>query len=158
MDRQSLWESLVKRFAKCRVAALVGVAGNCLTQEYLYRILEEPLFRELVEAVHTTQGEYPPTRGWRVLAKREQGESLLLLSGGQGAPAVGTVLRATLPAGRDLRPAGNQLCEFAVASVEAAAQPLGLEAAAYWVKVQWRYRPDQLIPNEWKQISAPLAG
>ncbi len=140
LSREELISAAERGFRKQELAPLIGVAGECLTQESLYSLFEEPLLRSLL---HGAEGPPLPAAGeWLLLSHRAGGSEVLFWGHGTGGMEKGKILVA----------AGAR-SECAVAEVK---QSLKLvEGQQYaWVKVDWRYPPDREIPTAWREKSA----
>lgn len=144
IEREQLIAAASVGFRKLELAPLVGVAGECLTQDSLYSLFEEPLLRGILQGV---EGPTPATLGeWLLLTHRAGGAEVLFMGRGTGPMQAGKILVA-----------GTARSEFAVAEVKQALAPTGSGADELhfsWVKVDWRYPPDREIPTVWREKSA----
>lgn len=152
VSRETLQSSAATGFAQMKLSPLVGVAGEGLSKESLFSLLEEPLLQGLFAEV---KGQEMPPEGEWLLLTHSQGGNELTLWGHKVAP---------LRSGEVLSGVSEQKkgrAEFAVASV---AQSLSSEhdsseKSSYCrVKVDWRYPPGREIPTRWIQKSASPAG
>lgn len=158
LPRERLLEATGEAFRQLKMSPLIGIAGEGLSQESLYGLLEEPLLRRVLDQA---EGQEPPPAGeWLLLAHSGSGSELSLLGHGVTVPKVGTILNG-------IEKSGKGRAELAVSSelaVSEVCQTLrdGSEsdggAIFCRVKVDWRYPPDREIPTKWKEKTSSLAG
>lgn len=150
LPRESLMQSFAQGFRQLKLSPLIGVAGEGLSQESLFGLLEEPLLRGFLDQV---EGQPEPPEGeWLLLAHAKAGAELSLLGHGVEAPKVGTILSGVASKGR---------AELAVSEVCQTLRPDGEQSEKDLfcrVKVDWRYPPDREIPTRWVQKNSSSAG
>lgn len=152
IPRETLIAAATLGFRQLKLSPLLGVAGECLTRDSLFSLFDEPLFGSILDQV---KGQAAPAPGdWLLLAHREAGTQLLFYGNGTEPMRVGQIMRGQV-AGQTAK------SELAVAEIKQTAHPQRDSQAAEvfcWVRVDWRYPPERLIPTVWKEKSAMSAG
>jgi hypothetical protein len=152
VSREKLLAATAAQLRARKLSAVIGVAGECLTRDSLYGLLDDPLLAGILDQVH---GQAPPPEGHWLLLGHRTGANEVLLYGHSVEPLrEGEIVHSqSSGAGRP--------SELAVAEVKQQLQPAGMTDSAEqfcWARVDWRYPPEREIPTLWKQKSASSAG
>lgn len=152
VPRESLIASVTLGFRQLKLSPLLGVAGEGLTRDTLFSLFDEPLLTSILDQV---KGQAAPERGdWLLLAHREGGAELLFYGHGTEPMRVGQIMKGQVT-GQTAK------SELAVAEIKQTVQPArdpGGPEMFCWVRVDWRYPPERLIPTIWKEKSVLSAG
>ena len=152
VSRETLQASAASGFADLKLSPLVGVAGEGLSKDSLFSLLEEPLLQGLFGQVKSQ--EAPADGEWLLLTHSQGGGELTLLGHKVEPLRTGSIL-----SGISDQKKGR--AEFAVSSVTQSLEADGgsSETSSFCrVKVDWRYPPGREISTRWKQKSASPAG
>lgn len=149
VPRDSLIQATTRQLRKLKLSPLVGIAGECLTRDSLYSLLDEPLLASILDQV---KGQAPPAPGeWLLLALRASGGELLLYG-----HAVEPLREGQILVGGQTESKGQQR-ELAIAEIKQQLYPKcpsDSPEVFCWARVDWRYPPEREIPTLWKQKSA----
>ena len=152
VERTRLQQAFLEEMSAGRLAAMVGIAGQCLQKKHLGFFLKESMNSRILEAAARAQ-KPQELEGWTFLGKRRSGKELVLLSKGEAWLKEGEVLSGQMGE-------NSGKSELLVSKLLQRLQFAVGESCHTVVRVQveWRYRPDREIPIYWTQNSTSPAG